>query len=88
MYVVIENTPGYLPDADEPATFEEIREANEYLREEVERYCDHLAEAAEAFTVSWSGDYPDESMSAFVTRDDSPHDLGRNFSIEPVESNV
>ena len=33
MYVVVENTPGYLPEDTDPASFEYESEAQEYARE-------------------------------------------------------
>lgn len=86
MYVVIENTPGYLPDDDDPATFEDLNAAKTYLKEEVERLCDFLCEGYDYAAdyepnVYWSRDLDYASV-------DDPrraHDLGRVFSIETVE---
>ena len=81
MYVVIENTPGYLPENDDPATFETLDEARAYLAEEVERYLEHMDEVGDDPDVSWS----DERDSCYVTRSDSEHDLGRVFEIVEAE---
>lgn len=76
-YVVINNTPGYLPEDDDPGTYESLDEAKEALREEVERYLDddeHLLEA------SFSAD----GETAFVHYTDRTYDLGRVFEVVTV----
>lgn len=87
MYVVVENTPGYLPEEDEPATFEDQASAREYLRERVEDYCDFLAEGydyREGYepTVWWSEDL----TYAQVYDPERIHDLGRAFEILESET--
>lgn len=81
-YVVIENTPGYLPEEDEPATFEDIASAREYLKEQVERYCDFIAEGSDAEPNVW---WDTELTEAFVTDPTREHDLGRVFVIAAIE---
>jgi hypothetical protein len=86
-YVVIENMPGYLPMDDDPFVTDDLRSANEALQGMVERHCDFLADGGESFTVSWDGDYPDESWSCAVVTD-RPHDLGMWFGIVEAEDDV
>lgn len=86
-FVVIENTPGYMPDDDDPALFDDLDAAKEYLKNEVERFCDFLAEGYdfdESYepNVYWSR----ELDHAQVDDPRREHDLGRVFSIEPVEA--
>jgi hypothetical protein len=87
-WVLIENTPGYLPEDDEPATFTELDDAREYLRERVAEYVEHLHEGTD-----WRADYEpgvsvaDDALSAYVTDPDRIHDLGRSFEILPIETN-
>jgi hypothetical protein len=83
MYVVIENTPGYLPEDDDPGTFEDIESAKEYLAERVESYVEHLREAeiwTDVHWVSWADDKESCHVSSSL-----PHDLGRNFEIAITE---
>ena len=77
MFVVIINTPGYLPEDDDPPLFEDRADALEYLQDEVERHCEWLDEIEEPFSVHWSR----ELDSAFVKQTARTHDLGRSFEI-------
>lgn len=76
MFVVIENTPGYVPEDDDPATFEDLGAAQEYLRERVESYVEHVVEGEDVepnVTV--------DERSAYVVSNVREHDLGRVFEI-------
>lgn len=84
MYVVIENTPGYMPDNDDPATFDQREEAVAYLREEVERYCEHVREGEGDPCAAWS----EERDEAHVVDATRPHDLGRYFAIHEQEGEL
>jgi hypothetical protein len=76
MFVVIENTPGYLPDADDPAMFEDYSEAVAYLNE----VCDELEEQGYKVDRSWAS--ADNLAAAFAQRDDTvAPDLGRTVQI-------
>lgn len=44
VYVVIENTPGYLPEDDDPATFDNIEDARVYASDLLSRLLDHIYE--------------------------------------------
>ena len=85
-WIMIENTPGYLPD-DDPATFHDLDDARDYLRERVADYVEHLHDVAD-----WRDDYEpaitidDDGLSAYVTDPDRIHDLGRAFSVSPIEN--
>lgn len=85
-WVVVENTPGYLPEEDDPASFTDHKSACEYLRERVGEYCDFLAEGydyAEGYEpeVFWSEDL----TYARVYDPERIHDLGRVFEVLPIE---
>ncbi len=82
-FIVIENTPGYLPEDDDPATFA--------LLEDAQRYA---AELAQDCADSWNDSREDDATLATVSREhetlwrivsDAPHDLGRVVEILPLE---
>jgi hypothetical protein len=78
-YLVIENTPGYLPDADEPAEFEEYADAVTYLNERAAEYADD-PDANYRVEYGWSSD---DNLAAVMIRDnDKTHDLGRWLAVE------
>lgn len=81
-YVMVEYTPGYMPDSDDPAIFDLIEDAKEYLKSEVERLCEFHDENGDTFEVTWDR----ELTHAYVIRTGkfSRNDLGRVFDI--VES--
>ena len=75
-YVVVENTPGYLPDDDNPFETRDLEEAKQAIKDEVQRLCDHLDEIDEPYQVHWAED----GTAAFV-QEDREHALGRSFEI-------
>ena len=82
-YVVIENTPGYMPDDDDPFVTDDLAAAREYAARlardcadalygyEDERECD--------VTITRTSDDSWEIMS------NRPHDLGRVVEVMPLE---
>lgn len=82
MFVVIENTPGYLPDDDDPPTFTEYAAAVEYLNERAAEYADD-PDANYRVEYGWasSGNY----AAVMVWDDDKTHDLGRYIGVELLE---
>ena len=76
-FVVLENTPGYLPENDDPPTFRTQNEAWAYLVEEVQRYVDHMKEVD--FDVSVIG-HPE-----FGYAEVEDGGLGRVFYINSTE---
>jgi predicted ester cyclase len=78
-YVVIENTPGYLPDADEPATFEEYSEAVAYLNERAAEYAD---DPDGSYRVEYGWASGDNLAAVMVYDDEKTHDLGRWIAVE------
>lgn len=81
-YTVEENTPGYLPEEEEPFRTDDLESARAYLKERVENYCDYLCEGYE-----YADDYEPEVFwtrdldYACVTDPRRTHDLGRVFEI-------
>jgi hypothetical protein len=92
VYTVIESTPGYLPEDDDPATFDNIEDARVYASDLLSRLLDHIYEGAEiAGELPEDGSLPfevsgsfTEDMSVIVYDKQREHDLGR--VIEIVES--
>lgn len=75
-FVVIESTPGYMPDADDPATFEDYGDAVAYVNE----LGDELAE--QGYSVDRSIASADNLYALYATRTDTvAPDLGRYVSI-------
>ena len=75
MYAVIESTPGYMPEDDDPATFEDRSQALVCLSDQLSRYLDYLYDAGIEFEITQGDDW------YFVTRLDSEHDLGRLLEV-------
>ncbi len=75
MYLVIENTPGYLPDADEPATFESFSDGLEYAEE--------LAAELEGQGYTCDRDTPGH---IYCTTKDKMYDLGRVIEVMKVRT--
>jgi len=92
MFTVIENTPGYMPDDDDPASFDTIEDARVYASDLLSRLLDHLVDCeddpAEAYSaLSIAGSFAGDDLQVYVTDTRRPHDLGRVITIvegEPV----
>ncbi len=73
MYIVTENTPGYMPDSSDPAMFDTFGEAQSYAND----LCDELE--ADGYTVERYIDYfYGERKTGMVAPD-----LGRCINIDP-----
>lgn len=84
MFIVIESTPDYLPDADEPAEFEDYADAVAYANE----LADELEEQGYECDRSWasSGNY--YAIKCALPREDRvAPDLGRFIAVERDEEN-
>ena len=81
-YVVVENTPGYLPEDDDPATFYDLAEARAYAQDLIDRIEEHYFEAG-ANDVLVDGDIT-TSLSVLVSSN-FEHDLGRVVEIAEVK---
>ena len=80
-WTVVENTPGYLPENDEPGVFEDLEDAKLALREDVQRYVEHGWEVGDNPGVSWSED----GTYAYGVSTTREHDLGRVFEVLATE---
>lgn len=78
-FIVLENTPGYLPEEDDPFITDDYSAAVAYMNERVEEYEDHIAEGGGEPATSRG------PRSAYVTDMTREHDLGRNFSVDEYE---
>jgi len=85
-FVVIENTPGYMPDDDDPPTFDDYADAVLYLNERAAEYEDLAAEYADdpdgpRYRVEY-GIASGDNLAAVIVWDDSKmYDLGRVIQI-------
>ena len=80
-YIVTENTPGYLPDDDEPAVFDSFADALAYAAERAAECADCMAQCyAVTFAVSSYRAEGDKYARFDVTTDD-PHILGRVIEV-------
>lgn len=80
-YVVIESTPGYLPEDYDPATFETLEDAMVYASDCLSRLLDFIVDGQEddeGFTVHGSFQ---EDTSVIVYDKSREHDLGRIIEI-------
>jgi hypothetical protein len=80
-FVVIENTPGYLPDDDDPPTFDEYADAVAYLNERAAEYADD-PDAEPPYRVEHGWASADNLAAVMVYDDSKTHDLGRYIGIE------
>ena len=79
-FLVIENTPGYLPEADEPADFEEYVDATAYANE----LADELEEQGYTCDRGWAS--ANNYLAIHCTRSDTvAPDLGRTIQVVQAE---
>ncbi len=86
-FVVIESTPGYMPDDDDPPTFDNITDARVYASDLLSRLLDTLYDSqmldevpAPGFDVQ--GSFADTDCFSVLVYDKSrEHDLGRVIEI-------
>ena len=77
-FVVVENTPGYLPENDDPASFETFAEAEDYAGALADGYRDTFGLTHDDGSI----DVTRESETLWrITRPSDPHDLGRVVEI-------
>lgn len=80
MFLVIENTPGYMPDTDEPVEFEEYTDATAYANE----LADELEEQGYECDRGWAAE--GNLLAIYCTRSDTiAPDLGRYIAVERAE---
>lgn len=81
-FVVIENTPGYLPNDDDPPTFDTYADAVEYLNDRAAEYADSDGNYRVEYGYASAGNL----SAVMVWDDDKTHDLGLSISIENLEA--
>lgn len=81
-FTVIGHTPGYLPEDDDPATFETYAEAVAYMNEEAARYSD---DADANYRVEYGYASGDNYAAVMVWDDDKSHDLGFVIEVLAIE---
>ncbi len=77
-YLVIENTPGYVPDA-EPAEFDSYTNAVAYANELLDELED------EGYTTNRGWASRDNFFAGMATTDERSHDLGRSVEVVRAE---
>lgn len=80
-FVVIESTPGYLPDDDDPAVFETLRDARSYARDLVAQLRDFHADGAETCRVRVDSRSAPRSWYVVRGGPEGSRDLGRVVEI-------
>lgn len=76
-FTVVENTPGYLPDDDDPATFHDRRDALRYMIERMRQYRDDMRDNGESI-VGWINR---DAGEGYLWNEGRPHDIGRAFAV-------
>jgi hypothetical protein len=85
MFIVIENTPGYLSEDDDPFITDNYSAAVEYMRERVASYVEHIEECDGSAEVSEGWASADNYAAVMVYDRSREHDLGRYFGVERYE---
>lgn len=84
-YVVIENTPGYLPEDDDPFVTEDYSAAVDYLNERAKEYEEGGPMGDGNYTVHWGIASSANFAAVLIQDNDRTHDLGRYIGIERYE---
>ncbi len=82
-FVVIESTPGYLPEDDDPPTFDDYSDAVAYLNDRCKEYED---DESGTFTVEYGWASSGNYAAAAISDSSKIHDLGRWIAVELDES--
>ncbi len=81
-YIVIENTPGYMPEEDDPYITDDYSEAVAYLNERAKEYED---DPDGTYQVDYGCASSANLAAVFVSDPYRAHDLGRWIAIELLE---
>ena len=84
-YIVIVNTPGYLPEDDDPFVTDDYEAAVTYMNELVQSYVESIEEAEGEAEVSVGWASPNNYAATMVYDKSREHDLGRYFGVELCE---
>jgi len=96
-WIVTESTPGYLSEDDDPAVFDDLKDAMVYASDRLSSLLDFIYEGQEAMGLrpdgnaeggfaTVNGSFAD-SMSVLVYDNSREHDLGRVIRIVEVDAN-
>lgn len=80
MFYVVEHTPGYLPDADEPAVFDTYADGVAYANE----LADELEADGYNCDRAWASSQ--NTYAIYCTTEDKIEDLGRYIEVLQEES--
>jgi hypothetical protein len=78
-YIVIESTPGYLPEDDDPFITDDYQDATAHAHQ----LADELHQDGWCCDRSWAS--ADNYLAIYCTRTDSEHDLGRFIAVQRCE---
>lgn len=81
-YIVIENTPGYLPEDDDPFITDDYAAAVAYMNERAAEYAD---DPDGNYRVEYGWASRNNYAAVMVWDDDKTHDLGRYIGVELCE---
>jgi hypothetical protein len=81
-FVVIENTPGYLPEEDDPYVTDDYLAAVAYMNARVAEYVEFIEETGAEAEVSQGWASPNNYAAVMVYDKSREHDLGRYFGVE------
>ncbi len=82
-YIVIENTPGYMPEDDDPFVTDDYSAAVEYLNE---RAAEYENDESGVYTVEYGIASTDNLAAVIVSDSSKSHDLGRYIAVEIDQS--
>jgi len=81
-WTVIENTPGFMPDDDDPPIFDDYSDAVAYLNE---RCAEYVEDPDSNYTVDYGHASSGNYSAAMIYDLDKMHDLGRWIAVERIE---
>ena len=81
-YIVIENTPGYLPEDDDPFITDDYAAAVAYMNERADEY-ENDPDGNFRVDRGWASG--NNYAAVMVWDDNKTHDLGRSISVELME---
>ena len=84
-FIVIENTPGYLPEDDDPFITDDYDEAVAYMNERADSLAEFIAESDGKPEISTGWASPNNYAAVMVYDLSHKHDLGRYIGVELVE---
>jgi hypothetical protein len=84
-WIVIENTPGYMPDDDDPFITDDYSAAVAYLNERCEEYADIIGDDKPVYRVEYGWASSGNYAAAMIWDDSRTHDLGRYIGVESYD---